>query len=131
MMERSVNVAESEYITPDDLPAGFSRAVERSRSGSRGYVRRRSGDTYDRDLVVSLLEKYGDNKTKVCEELGISRPTLYRKLKSGGSTTGTDPAVTMYQKCKHPCNITVVLFQHFCIVNKNSNISLDFSSAMY
>ena len=88
MMERSVNVAESEYITPDDLPAGFSRAVERSRSGSRGYVRRRSGDTYDRDLVVSLLEKYGDNKTKVCEELGISRPTLYRKLKKWGLYDG-------------------------------------------
>lgn len=84
MIERCVNVTVSEYISPEDLPAGFVKAAERSRSGSKSYVRRRSGDTYDRDLVVNLLEKYSDNKTKVCEELGISRPTLYRKLRKWG-----------------------------------------------
>ena len=66
------------------MPSGFVKAVERSKSGARGYVHRRGAETYDRDLVVSLLAKYADNKTKVCEELGISRPTLYRKLKKWG-----------------------------------------------
>ena len=84
MMERCVSVTETEKISLDDLPSGFVRAVERSKSGARGYVHRRGAETYDRDLVVSLLAKYADNKTKVCEELGISRPTLYRKLKKWG-----------------------------------------------
>lgn len=84
MMERSVSVTVSEYILPEDLPAGLDLSAAKARAGSKVYVRRNHSEDYDREFVISLLNKYGDNKTKVCEELGISRPTLYRKLKKWG-----------------------------------------------
>ena len=31
--------------------------------------------------IIELLEKYKGNKSKVADELGMSRPALYRRLK--------------------------------------------------
>lgn len=38
-------------------------------------------DNVELKTIANVLEKFGGNKTKACEELGISRATLYRKLK--------------------------------------------------
>ena len=35
----------------------------------------------ERDLILSVLAKCGNNKSRVADELGISRRTIHRKLK--------------------------------------------------
>lgn len=82
IIERCISIAPTDVILLEDLPAGF---VERAYAGSgkhpSGAVRSSGRPRYDKQLVCDLLEKYSGNKSKVCEELGISRPTLYRKLR--------------------------------------------------
>ena len=37
---------------------------------------------YERERIQSLIIKHGNNKTLVAQELGVSRRTLYHKLKN-------------------------------------------------
>ena len=38
-------------------------------------------DEYEKQIIVTAFKTYEDNKSKVADELGISRATLYQKLK--------------------------------------------------
>lgn len=38
-------------------------------------------DNSEKGMIINLLEKYDNNKTKVSKELGITRQTLYNKMK--------------------------------------------------
>lgn len=88
-IERAVNLAESNILTPEDfpLPAG-------GETGLCNY-RRASGDAGKNELAVSVglaekekirnaLGKYPQSKELVCRHLGIGRATLYRKIKKYG-----------------------------------------------
>jgi len=46
--------------------------------GNKGVLKEIESKT-----IVNALKKFDGNKTKVCEFLGISRATLYRKIKEG------------------------------------------------
>lgn len=82
VIERCTNVTTTHVITLEDLPADFVSIARESEPGENDGPRGRG--RYSKQQVMSLMEQYEGNKSRVCEELGISRPTLYRKLKQWG-----------------------------------------------
>jgi transcriptional regulator with PAS, ATPase and Fis domain len=38
-------------------------------------------DKYEAPVICALLKKYDGNKAKVAAKMGISRPSLYKKIK--------------------------------------------------
>ncbi len=61
-------------ITVDDLPAEIESPVEMRLSSH-------DKETDDKDMLIKALEKSGWNKSKAARLLGISRPTMYKKMK--------------------------------------------------
>lgn len=61
-------------VTPDDLPAEVRR----------GRVRRRLSlaEAAERDLLVRTLDQCGENRSMAARALGLSRSTLYRRLRA-------------------------------------------------
>jgi len=79
-IERSIVLAKGDFITPEHLPpelATHEPAAERA--GRTANLRR-----LERDHVVSVLEKCGWNKYKAAQLMGISRSTLYSKIRKLG-----------------------------------------------
>ena len=84
-VEYAMNLVEGKKLLPEHLPknlsggtpAGANRAMLMSRmEGERRYQ--------EYALISELLERYGGNKSKVAQALGISRPALYRRLEAYG-----------------------------------------------
>jgi DNA-binding NtrC family response regulator len=87
VIQRAVLLAETEEFTPDLLPAriresGQSSAVE-FRSESPFQVGMQLDDV-EREFIRMTLATAGGNKQKSASMLGISRRTLYNKLKRHG-----------------------------------------------
>jgi DNA-binding NtrC family response regulator len=87
VIQRAVLLAETEEFTPDLLPAriresGESSAVE-FRSDSSFHVGMRMDDV-EKEFIRMTLATTGGNKQKSAVMLGISRRTLYNKLKRHG-----------------------------------------------
>ena len=61
----------------DDLPASLAEQLQVSTSSANGHCIRSNED----ELIRSALAKQQGNVTAAARELGISRATLYRKLK--------------------------------------------------
>ena len=61
-------------ITVDELPAEFKIPVEFERS-------LHDKDIDEKEKLIKALEKTGWNKSKAARLLGISRPTMYKKIK--------------------------------------------------
>lgn len=72
ILERAVNVCQGSVLTPDDLPADFK--VKDVRQVLLPV------ELYEKEMIGQLLKKHNHNITRVANELGISRSTLYRKL---------------------------------------------------
>lgn len=65
-------------IQPEDLPGYCHNSARRQLSGM---------EAVERDAIVQALHAADSNRVKAAEALGISRASLYRKLKSFGITT--------------------------------------------
>ena len=78
VIERGLVLAEGGCITEDDLPPEVTAAEP-----DPGPVpsERRSLETMERDYILSVLRECGGNKRLAAGRLGISRSTLYDKLK--------------------------------------------------
>jgi transcriptional regulator with PAS, ATPase and Fis domain len=64
-----------QIITPEDLPAGI-------RQGEGGCTRQRDTDTtLSDDRLMTTLRRHHGNHTEAAAELGISRTTLWRRLR--------------------------------------------------
>lgn len=72
ILERAVNVCQGSVLTPDDLPVDFK--VKDVRQVLLPV------ELYEKEMIGQLLKKHNHNITRVANELGISRSTLYRKL---------------------------------------------------
>jgi len=95
--ERAVSLAENEVITVAQLPAELYAVQEpieqqvqsvpilpalQERLGR--HERRQLLQVAERQEMLVFLSKYGGNISMVARELGISRNTLYRKMRSYG-----------------------------------------------
>ena len=85
-VEYGVNLAAAQKITINDIPDNIAglvqdadEDVEESDAGIFGAAMSES-DAETRQ-IIELLEKYKGNKSKVADEMGMSRPALYRRLK--------------------------------------------------
>ena len=101
VIEKMVVLSSGPKLTPDDLPIEVT--------GLQGYKVTKSATlqpcnpeplkpynpatlqpcnlaTNEKDLILSVLAKCGNNKSKAADELGISRRTIHRKLKDWGLT---------------------------------------------
>ncbi len=74
-VERAVNVASGELITPDDLPATLTLA----RSTRSPTPESASED--ERARLVATLDRCRWNQSRAAASLGMSRTTLWRKLR--------------------------------------------------
>jgi len=84
-------IVESMYIlsrqpvlTLADLPEDFGHGGERSAPGQRADTTVRTLAQREHDAIIEALARHGHNIVEAARELGISRSTLYRKLKEFG-----------------------------------------------
>lgn len=79
-VERAMVLTKDEYIKPSDLPEDLVN----QKSGPPPGARDTSLDQLERDHVRSVLEKCGWNKYRAAKLMGISRSTLYSKIRKHG-----------------------------------------------
>lgn len=88
-VEYGVNLAAAQKITINDIPDNIAwlaqdaeAEIEEPELEDEGIfgAAMSEADTETRQ-ILELLEKYRGNKSKVANELGMSRPALYRRLK--------------------------------------------------
>ena len=76
-IKRAVVMAEGKRVKPQDL--------DMEDGGPRqGPGLKEAREAIERKLVLTALARNQDNMTKVAEELGISRPTLYELMEKLG-----------------------------------------------
>jgi transcriptional regulator with PAS, ATPase and Fis domain len=68
-------------ITKDLLPPSMLPELFSYRSDDEAAVLRSYTEEAEKEAIIKALEIYGGNKIKVCDSLGISRSSLYNKLK--------------------------------------------------
>lgn len=86
-VERAVALANSEWISPDDLPV----AVQKPKAPdifAGAAERMMTLEEVERAYVEHVLERYGGNKVRAAAALGISRRTIQRWV---GGGTEDDP----------------------------------------
>lgn len=86
IMERAIALTEGDELTIRDLPSDFSMLSVTARP-SEGLLSLRE---HEEDYIRAVYTYTGNNKQRTAELLGISRTTLWRKLKEMGlSEKGT------------------------------------------
>lgn len=79
-VERALVLSKGDFIRPSDLPADL--LVQEC--GSRGSRQSTNLDNVERDHVRSILEQCEWNKYRAAKLMGISRSTLYSKIRKHG-----------------------------------------------
>ena len=94
-MEYSVIVCKSDCIEYEDLPQSITkleRAAESPAAESEGTELRMMSDFFTKqrlEMAKKLMVEFKGNKSKVAQEMGVSRSTLYRIL-NGAEDTHSD-----------------------------------------
>ena len=101
-VEHAVAVAETETIGPGDLPAALrtprllaARTAGPGPDGTADVEDGRDGwslAAVERDHIRRVLERHRGNATAAARQLGISRTTLWRKLREYGLSRTGSPA---------------------------------------
>jgi DNA-binding NtrC family response regulator len=85
VLERLVLLSEDGMLNPGDLPPAILDAAIKERSdGLTGPLKKSVEDVAritEKTLIKDALEKTGGNRTRAAELLGISRRTLFKKMK--------------------------------------------------
>ncbi len=76
-LESAINMMEGEVLRPEHLPPGLAARRAASSTAPRGLSLRE----VERRAIEEALRDCGGNKALVARSLGISRDTLYRKVK--------------------------------------------------
>jgi two-component system response regulator AtoC len=78
-IERAYILCSSDFITTRDLGEPFSLVSRPPRAGRLAEQ--------ERELIERVLVKHSGNRTRAAEELGISRRTLFNKIRDAGIGT--------------------------------------------
>ncbi len=84
LVERTLLVSGKELLTADDFKAQYQRPVEQSRTTAS--LQGMTLEEIERQTILHALKKYENNLTQVASALGITRPSLYRRLEKYGIT---------------------------------------------
>jgi transcriptional regulator of acetoin/glycerol metabolism len=79
VVERSIIVCKTDYIEAADLPARMHALPTAQRPTAKGTPS-------EKEEILAALAKFNNNMSQTAKYLGISRPTLYKKLKQHGIT---------------------------------------------
>lgn len=79
VIQRAITFAETDEITPDLLPDTIRKRGEGIHSNASGDNGKLS--EIEKNIILETLERMGGNRRKTAEALGISKATLWRKLK--------------------------------------------------
>lgn len=82
-IERIFALSNSSLIEPADLPEHMRRlALSQNRTVKKQYSDEElpTLKEAEKELILKTLRKYGENKSKAADSLGITRATLYRKM---------------------------------------------------
>ncbi|MFY0545682.1 sigma 54-interacting transcriptional regulator [Brevibacillus sp. H7] len=85
-IERALTFAEDGWIRLSDLPSslrsGSHARIEHKRAGNdSGATWKHKREQEEREMIIRILETCADNKSHAAKQLGMSRSTLYEKLK--------------------------------------------------
>jgi DNA-binding NtrC family response regulator len=84
VLERAATFCERAEIDLDDLPPEIRRAGESIEFTRSAAARELTLAELEREYVLEVLRRTGNNKAQAAEWLGISRHTLYRRLEEYG-----------------------------------------------
>ncbi|MBP1762240.1 MAG: stc, partial [Firmicutes bacterium] len=88
VIERAVNLSSSQVLTIDDLPKSITGyAVSPVQTYEMNEPAQQLFEEFkqkvdERNQIIALMKKYKNNKSHVAKELGITRASLYRRLKA-------------------------------------------------
>ena len=77
VLERIINIKNDNVITVSDLP---NHLLPTFTQPNKKIVAQSLLKNYEKELILTLINKNKGNKSKVAQDLGISRTTLYRRL---------------------------------------------------
>lgn len=77
VIERAINISTGNVLGEDLLPLEIRRP---NQEYIKLWEEHPSKESLEEHLIRNYLRKYGNNRSKVAKELGISRSSLYRKL---------------------------------------------------
>ncbi|UCF72100.1 MAG: hypothetical protein JSW35_07820, partial [Deltaproteobacteria bacterium] len=80
VIEHAVNLAKGEVIEAGDLPQNIKDTFPRAEADTTSLK-----DT-ERNLIIQVLQQTKGNKYQAAKTLGITRSTLYGKLRKHGIT---------------------------------------------
>lgn len=80
VIERAVALADSDNLTPEDLPERVRSNGQTSELLNRARERRMTMRQLEREYIIEALRMTGGNKSRAAEILGFDRRTLHRKL---------------------------------------------------
>lgn len=84
VLEQAAILGDGKKITPSDLPPHIGKT-----RGHKMLFRLKTLAEVERQYVQRVLQETEGNKAKAASVLGISRETLYQKLKAYGKESGT------------------------------------------
>ncbi|NNF06190.1 MAG: sigma-54-dependent Fis family transcriptional regulator [Candidatus Eisenbacteria bacterium] len=83
-IQRAVAVAEDQVIRPEDLPPEMRETAQPQLQGPSGGLEMPAGMTLEEvqdSYIRFTLDQLGGNASRAARQLGVSRSTLWRKLK--------------------------------------------------
>jgi len=89
VLERAVALSENNLITPSDLPEDVSRESSVEVLGA-AKNKKLSLAEIEKEYILQMLEECTGNRKKTAELLGITKATLWRKLKEYNITKKTE-----------------------------------------
>ncbi len=84
VIERSVVLAQGNYITSDDLPDKLKKGEQQKERLETSSILKTYLSDYEKNLLLRMYDTHNRNKEETARALGIDLATLYRKFKKYG-----------------------------------------------